>query len=1247
MKPRLYFGLLALIFWALFISACSKGVDEAENKSKTNSAPLTAIVPNQQFISNTRQVFFQCRDVDPNDACRATYFHLGESPSENIGDQFLSSFTFENVTPTPANAGTVTVYYFSIDSFGNKESEKQKTYQFDLTAPLSQNINVTVPPGNYQQTQWINFNCADEKLDVSTDGSGCSLIYLAVVELGLPAPNMEAFRAQPYPGAAVQINTDSTLYFFAEDAAGNKSVLNHADYTFNSAVANISALTAKSGDGRVDLSWILPTPIGNIQGVKLIRNENRYPQNVTDGTEIFSSLANSYSDTNLINGHNYFYGVFAFSNTVPEEYSLGQTVSATPNQYQPPPEVRAFTATANDGEVSLAWQLPLNLDRFSHVEITRDIGTWPLTHNDGANVFSSEADPTAVGFIDKPLTNGLVYYYRIFVVDSVGNYSDGVPAFAKALNARPGSLVNLNAVAFDGYVDLNWGNPGDADLASVHIRRKLDSAPSSVTDGVAVTACSTTINTTTCRDDGVTNGLTYYYAGFTQDLSGQYSDLSVVGPVSPKDMTPPGDVKALSTSVGSATVVLTWTNPNDLDFVGVKIYRSSNGFNFINDPTLDPPITGDSSISVFTVNKDSATFSDNTGNGLQTGITYYYSVFAVDSAGNFSVNPATATAQPLIDNIAPEITATTPMANMVGVNPLATVNIDFSKPIAAASLAGNFSLFTPKNGIQGTPAISPNGATGAVFTPDATSLPLLTQITAKATTGIKDLSGNALNTKQASADLPYEWSFTTADGVWNNFTTISDNRDWTFSSTVALDSKGNGMAVFFRNNGTAAAPGELEIVAKHFTPSGGWGSENEFVNCYSVDPGNPASCLALQAGGNLEMAMDAAGNSVVVWQSGTKVYANRYRVGGAGWSLPINLHVGGNAINSVTPPKIVIDPQGMVTIAWSEQSQASLGYVLDIWATRFSVHVSENLWNDQLSVPEKIEWNDEGDAQDVELAVDKLGNVMAIWNKVNGSNIRNAAYNYFHQQAGGLFAWDQPSALPSPGQLNTHPHADISNNSITNTFYNNNIAVDPETGNAMALWCHPDAGSTTAVLWADFFNAQNATWSGPVSISDPAAGNFTPRCSTADENVRLAMGYDGRAIALWITTGFSAQVNRFVPGSGQWEGAQTLFSADARMSKIVMDPQGHSLAMLTLLSGEVHIHRIVRDIVWDASGLNQIAIRQVVAFPAASSVANRPALAVSPQGTALSVWTHDAQSGTASSPIHSYSLRSSYFGYIP
>jgi hypothetical protein len=97
-----------------------------------------------------------------------------------------------------------------------------------------------------------------------------------------------------------------------------------------------------------------------------------------------------------------------------------------------------------------------------------------------------------------------------------------------------------------------------------------------------------------------------------------------------KNVTPPGPVTSFVANGGSAQVSLTWANPTDADYAGTLILQSTTGF-------AASPIPSSTQTAIYNSNGTSTTST-----GLAASMTYYFTAFAEDSAGNWSMS---ATAQ--------------------------------------------------------------------------------------------------------------------------------------------------------------------------------------------------------------------------------------------------------------------------------------------------------------------------------------------------------------------------------------------------------------------------------------------------------------------------------------------------------------------------------------------------------------------------------------------------------------------------
>ena len=109
------------------------------------------------------------------------------------------------------------------------------------------------------------------------------------------------------------------------------------------AVTNMQAI---AGDKSVSLSWSNPTS-SDYSATLIRRRTDTYPDNPTDGTQIFDASGNSFSDTNVVNGVTYYYT--AYAHNALNQYAPGDTASATPkyNKY-----VQNVTVNPNDRQVT-------------------------------------------------------------------------------------------------------------------------------------------------------------------------------------------------------------------------------------------------------------------------------------------------------------------------------------------------------------------------------------------------------------------------------------------------------------------------------------------------------------------------------------------------------------------------------------------------------------------------------------------------------------------------------------------------------------------------------------------------------------------------------------------------------------------------------------------------------------------------------------------------------------------------------
>ena len=222
-----------------------------------------------------------------------------------------------------------------------------------------------------------------------------------------------------------------------------------------------------------------------------------------------------------------------------------------------------------------------------------------------------------------------------------------------------------------------------------------------------------------------------------------------------------------------------------------------------------------------------------------------------------------------------------------------------------------------------------------------------------------DAAGNALAVwRQADGARWNVWANRYTTGVgWGTAVVIETNNGGTGYPQIAMDSAGNAMAVWDQWDGAA-----FSIWANRFTPGGGWGT----AALIESDNSGPAS--------SAQVAVDDSGSALAVWiqSDGThdNVWANRFTPA-AGWGTATLIESDG--AGDARDARIVVDAAGNGLAVWDQGD----GAVDNVVANRFS---PAGGWG----IASALETNDSGDARHPQIAVDSLGNALAVWQQSDG-----------------------------------------------------------------------------------------------------------------------------------------------------------------------------------------------------------------------------------------------------------------------
>jgi hypothetical protein len=198
----------------------------------------------------------------------------------------------------------------------------------------------------------------------------------------------------------------------------------------------------------------------------------------------------------------------------------------------------------------------------------------------------------------------------------------------------------------------------------------------------------------------------------------------------------------------------------------------------------------------------------------------------------------------------------------------------------------------------------------------------------------------------------------TPTGGWGTATLIeTDNTGAAIEPQIAIDASGNALAVWRQSDGT-----RNNAWANRFTPASGWGTAT------LIETNNSGQVY------NVQIAMNASGNAMVVWQqfdgvSHDNIWANRYTPG-TGWGSAELIE--GDSAEAGTP-QIALDANGNAIAVWQQID----GTRFSIWASRFT---PAGGWG----AAALIETDNAGGAANAQIAFDASGNALAVWQQSDG-----------------------------------------------------------------------------------------------------------------------------------------------------------------------------------------------------------------------------------------------------------------------
>jgi hypothetical protein len=424
---------------------------------------------------------------------------------------------------------------------------------------------------------------------------------------------------------------------------------------------------------------------------------------------------------------------------------------------------------------------------------------------------------------------------------------------------------------------------------------------------------------------------------------------------------------------------------------------------------------------------------------------------------------------------------------------------------------------------------------------------------------------------------------------------LADGRDFLGAETLQPDADDYGTYPELAVNAKGAAAvawiedSNLELRASIFdVASGHWG------------PQTPVSAAGAMVPDMPHVAVDPAGNAIVIWHQGgnpsRSIWANRYDASSGAFAGPVALQSDQSGFSEYV--RVAVDPDGNAIAVWLHYGDDQLSR---IHSSRYDV--AANTWSE----PQPIDLDITQGSSDADVVVDRDGNAIAAWVELDDVNSWQNVYAARFDRA--TATWSEPERIDTDDTGGDN-HPRLSADAAGDVFVTWHQVDDPERAvvqawaNRYDVYCKrwgdavqlddgqapnrdivytdvaADAKGDALAVWnqdshvfASRYDAKTATWTEAEQIE------FEP--STVVEP-RIAVDDGGRGIAVWqqdFSGRQAAVASRYDPSTHSWSPRQALDSdVDDRSftPQVAIDAEGRALVIWYQLASQKYKVRSAR-----------------------------------------------------------------------